>query len=719
MKGLKIAATHATLHSFITDRMIVDPEQTDFTDVGAVVLTTEDMARGLLDKVIETQFDIPLFALLEEGEILPACTLRRMRGVINKGGITPGFFGKQVDVAASEYEEGLLPPFFKAMTRYCRKSTVSLTTPGHHSGQFFRQTPAGRRFFDYFGETVFQADMTNRQVKPGDLLIHEGAACQAEKHAADVFNADKTYFVLNGTSAANRVVASALLAPGDLVLFDRNNHKSCHHGALLQAGATPVYLPASRNPYGFIGGIDSACLQEAYLRKEIKTIAPDKQDMARPFRLAIIQSGTYDGCIYNARQVIDKIGHLCDYILFDAAWVGYEQFIPMIKACSPLQLALQENDPGIFVTQSVHKVMAGFSQASQIHKKDRHIKGKASYCNHKHINNAFMLHTSTSPHYPIFASLDVNARMHKGKSGIKIWTDAVKVGIEARKLILQTCRLIKPFIPPMIDGTPWQAYDTEAIANDRRFFSYQPGEAWHAYEGFAHEQYFADPCKLMLTTPGIDMATGEYAPFGVPAAILCHFLHEHGITPEKSDLNAILLLITPSCDLSKIQQLVALLVQFEQLLEEDAPLRDVLPTIYAANSARYQGYTLRQLCQEMHNIYLHYNMKELQKALFRKATLPKQAMLPYKAHQEFVRNHAELVPLKEIEGRVAAEGALPYPPGIICIVPGEIWGGAVLEYFRVWENLIDILPGFAPELQGVYMSEQNNGRVQIFGYVIK
>ncbi|MBK0002717.1 ornithine decarboxylase [Erwinia sp. S38] len=719
MKKLKIAATQETLNSFVTDRDIVGVTETDFTDVGAVVLTTSDIKRGLLEIALQNEFNIPVFAVLEKGEILPPDILEKMRGVINMNGVTTEFFGKQINFAASEYEESLLPPFFKEMTRYTEKGNVSLSTPGHNGGQFFRQTPAGRRFFDYFGETAFRADMASSEVRLGDLLIHEGAACQAEQHAAKVFHADKTYFVLNGTSASNKVVTNALLAPGDLVLFDRNNHKSCHHGALIQAGATPVYLETCRNPFGFIGGIDARCFKESYLREEIKAVAPEKVDCPRPFRLAIIQLGTYDGCIYNARQVVDKIGHLCDYILFDSAWVGYEQFIPMMRDCSPMLLELKENDPGILVTQSVHKLLAGFSQASQIHKKDRHMKHQPYYCNHKHMNNAYMLHASTSPNYPIFASLDVNAQMHEGKAGVKIWQDAIKVGIEARKLILKTCTMIKPFIPPMIEGKPWQDYSTDEIANDLKFFDYVPGEKWHAYQGFEKNQYFVDPFKLLLTTPGIDIDTGGYADFGIPATILCNFLREHGITPEKSDLNSILFLITPSSDLPKIQYLVALISRFEQLVAEDALLCDVLPSIYADHAERYQGYTLRRLCQEMHDIYVRNNIKHLQKALFRKETLPQQAMLPQKANLEFVRNHTELVALDEIEGRIAAEGALPYPPGIICIVPGEVWGGAVLKYFKVWEMVIDLLPGFAPELQGVYSQVNAQGSVQVCGYVIK
>lgn len=84
----------------------------------------------------------------------------------------------------------------------------------------------------------------------GDLLIHEGPALAAQKHAARVYNADKTYFVLNGTSTSNKVVLNAVLTPGDIVLYDRNNHKSIDHGALVLAGATPVYLETERNAFG-------------------------------------------------------------------------------------------------------------------------------------------------------------------------------------------------------------------------------------------------------------------------------------------------------------------------------------------------------------------------------------------------------------------------------------------------------------------------------------
>ena len=503
------------------------------------------------------------------------------------------------------------------------------------------------------------------------------------------------------------------------MLFDRNNHKSNHHGALIQAGATPVYLEAARNPFGFIGGIDDHCFDDAYLRDLIREAAPEKADEPRPFRLAIIQLGTYDGTIYNARQVIDKIGHLCDYILFDSAWVGYEQFIPMMAETSPLLLELNENDPGIFVTQSVHKQQAGFSQTSQIHKKDNHIRGQARFCPHKRLNNAFMLHASTSPFYPLFAALDVNAKIHEGESGRRLWAECVELGIEARKAIIANCHMIKPFIPPVVAGRPWQDHPTHAIASELRFFSFEPGAKWHGFEGYASEQYFVDPCKLLLTTPGIDAETGEYTDFGIPATILAHYLRENGIVPEKCDLNSILFLLTPAESSDKLAQLVAMLGQFEQHIEDDTPLADVLPTIFQKYPVRYRDYTLRQLCQEMHDLYVSFDVKDLQKAMFRKESLPEVLMNPQDANQAYIRGNVELVRIRDAEGRIAAEGALPYPPGVLCVVPGEVWGGAVQRYFLALEEGINLLPGFSPELQGVYSEKDADGIKRLYGYVLK
>ena len=717
MPNLKIAYSPKVEQYFSTNRELVEITKTDFTDVAAIVLTAGDVGE-YLERIQATNFGIPVFVVQTEEEQVDPKFYDAIYHIQDLNGYDIKLYSRQIETAARLYEEKMLPPFFKMLSEYVEMGNIAFDCPGHQGGQYYRKHPAGRFLYDFYGENIFRSDICNADVKLGDLLIHEGAACDAQKYAAQVFNADKTYFVLNGTSSSNKVALNAVLAPGDLVLFDRNNHKSNHHGALIQAGATPIYLETARNPFGFIGGIDSHCFEEDYLKSLIKEVAPEKLNQKRPFRLAVIQLGTYDGTIYNARQVVDKIGHLCDYILFDSAWVGYEQFIPMMKDCSPLLLELNENDPGILVTQSVHKQQAGFSQTSQIHKKDKHIKGQDRYVNHKRFNNAFMLHASTSPFYPLFAALDVNAKIQGSEAGRRLWHECVKVGIEARKLVLNHCELIRPFIPTTIKGKKWQDYDTEEIATNLEFFKFHPTDTWHKFEGYADEQYFVDPCKFLLTTPGISLETGEYEKFGVPATILANYLRENGIIPEKCDLNSILFLLTPAETLTKMQTLVAQISLFEKHIKQDSLLKDVLPTVYKNNEDRYKGYTIRQLCQEMHDLYVSRNVKQLQKDLFRKATLPEYALNPHDANIEFVRNKVELVPLTDIVGRVAAEGALPYPPGVLCVVPGERWSPTAQKYFLALEEGINTLPGFAPEIQGVYLQKDPDGRTRAYGYVL-
>ena len=721
MNHLHIAFSHDALQDFedCITRFAVTLDQTDFSDVAAIVITDADHEEVLSNPLIEA-LRIPVFLIKKDANttVKPEFVGKITR-VIDGNEVNYELYVKQIEAAAKKYEEEMLPPFFRALADYVEDGNSQFDCPGHQGGQFFARHPAGRAFYDFYGENLFRSDLCNADVKLGDLLIHEGPACDAQQHAAQVYNADKTYFVLNGTSSANKMVLNALLAPGDIILYDRNNHKSISHGALVQAGATPVYLETARNPFGSIGGILEHCFNEEYIRKLVAEQDPEKAKAERPIRLAVIQLGTYDGTIYNARQVVDKIGHLCDYILFDSAWVGYEQFIPMMKDCSPLLLELGPNDPGILVTQSVHKQQAGFSQTSQVHKKDSHIKGQDRYVNHKRLNNAFMMHASTSPFYPLFASLDINAKIHEGEAGKLLWKDCVETVIDARKAVLKNCKYLRPLVPPVVNGKKWEDGDTKAMAQDVEYFAFEPNAKWHSFKGYGEGQYFIDPCKFQLITPGIDVETGEYEDFGIPANILANYLRENGIIPEKCDLNTILFLMTPAESKTKMDDLVAQLVRFEQLIEQDAPMQDVLPSIYYNNIDKYKGYTIRRLCQEMHDFYKDRNVSELQKKLFLHEYLPEYVKTPQEANFDFVRGQGELVPLTEAVGRMALEGALPYPPGVLCVQPGERWSETARDYFLALEEGINKLPGFAPEIQGVYITTQEDGTKKAFGYVLK
>ena len=719
VKHLKIAFTDSVKPwiSSIEDRTYIPINETDFTNIGAVVVSASEM--DVLDNEQIRSFGIPVIVMVVDPSHTISFDMERIGAVIDVTSNSINDYKGTIEQIVASYEALILPPFFKALSDYVGDNNAQFDCPGHQGGQFFAKHPTGRAFYDFFGDHIFRADLCNADVKLGDLLIHEGYAHDAQAHAAAVYNADKTYFVLNGTSSANKVVLNALLTPGDIILYDRNNHKSVCHGGLVMSGATPIYLETARNPFGSIGGILDHCFDESYIRNLIGEKDPNKAKADRPIRLAVIQLGTYDGTIYNARQVVDKIGHLCDYIFFDSAWVGYEQFIPMMKDCSPLLLELGPNDPGILVTQSVHKQQAGFSQTSQIHKKDKHIKGQDRYVDHKRFNNSFMMHASTSPFYPLFASLDVNTKIHEGELGKQLWHECIEVGIDARKSVLRRCKYLRPLVPPVVHGKKWEEGNTQEMANDVSYFAFEPNAKWHSFKGYGEGQYFIDPCKFQLITPGINVETGAYEDFGIHANILANYLRENRIIPEKCDLNTILFLMTPAESKEKMDALVDQLVRFEELIDRNAPMEEVLPSIYYSHIDKYKGYHIRQLCQEMHDFYKDRNVSTLQQRLFSKEYFPEYVMNAQEANFEFQRNKGELVPLDEAEGRIALEGALPYPPGVLCVQPGERWSRTACDYFLALEEGINQLPGFAPEIQGVYLIEQPDGSKKAYGYVLK
>ena len=734
-----------------------DRDVSEDASVGAYIALVDgerlEQARKFARSVRAIGFRTPLWGLADSHRISDLAVFAatgEVDGYIYLGQQTPAFYAKQVIASLVKYGMTLLPPFFGGLAAYDGEANITFACPGHQGGQFYRKSPAGQLFFKHFGENIFRNDLCNADVDLGDLLIHEGPAAEAQRYAAKVFGADKTYFVLNGTSTSNKVVANAVLRRGDLVLFDRNNHKSLHQGALVQAGAIPVFLPTARNSFGMIGAVDWDAWDEGYLREQIRANPlvkdPQRSKAERPFRLACIQLATYDGTIYNVRKVLEKIGHLCDYVLWDEAWIGYNAFHPLFHDHSPMRLEqLGPEMAGLFSTQSVHKQGAGFSQASQIHKRDEHIRGQKRYVEHKRFNESFLINASTSPFYPLFASLDVNAKVHEGKAGEMLWDRCIELGIEARKKLREFCLFYEknaqsrdekwffdPFVPDVVTirgsgvtsdttNTRWEDLPTEVIKREQQCWNFHPQAKWHGYSGYSDGYTMVDPNKLALLTPGIDRKTGEYLDFGVPATVVANYLREQRIVPEKCDLNSILFLMTPAEDESKLNTLIAKLVKFKNLWDRDAALPEVLPTVCAAHGERYAGYTLRRICNEMHDFYRKANVKELQRLSFRASSFPELAMSPKEAYEALVANEVDYLPLDNIKGRISATLALIYPPGIGVVVPGERWDAKaqpMLDYFLAFQESFNQFPGFNYEVQGVFQ-ERVNGRIKFHTYVVR
>ncbi len=711
----------------------------------------EGKTAALINLMRRRGLEMPIVMLVRRKRLedIPVEVLDYIDGYVFLAEETPEFIAKNLVSRLKQYAETLKTPFFGALVDYAERGNQMWTCPGHNGGVFYNRSPIGRIFVEHLGEAVFRDDLDNSVLDLGDLLVHEGPALQAQKEAAAIFGAERTYFVLNGTSSSNKIVLSALLAEGDLVLFDRNNHKAAHHGALFIGGAIPIFLETDRNAHGLIGPMFYEALDEATIREKIRNhpLVEDKEAWRRerPFRAAVVELCTYDGTIYDAQMIVKKIGHLCDYILFDEAWAGFMKFHPLYAGRFSMGLGdLTADDPGIIATQSTHKQLASFSQASQIHVKDSHIKGQQRRIEHRRFNEFFMLHASTSPFYPLFASLDVGAQMMKGRSGEVLWDDTIRLGIELRKKLRAIRRefedkeqdptrrwFFEAFVPDRVtvpdgNGGPseaaWEHVSTDELASHPRYWELAPGAAWHGFTHVGPGYAMTDPNKLTVLTPGFDRAAATYSDFGIPAPIVAEYLRENEIVPEKNDLNSILFLVTPGVELSKAGTLLSALVAFKKLHDANARLDDVITGFVRKRAARYSGLRLRDLCAEMHSFFRLNATSTLQRAQFAPEHLPTLAMPPHKAVRQMVRNNVDYVPLEKAFGRIATTLFVVYPPGIATIVPGERLderARPMLEYLLLFERSSNLFPGFEAEIQGVYRETEPDGSIRFYTYVVR
>lgn len=676
----------------------------------AFVLCVEDaLSAGVIDCVVT--WGTPLFVLHGDGhDPLPA-VLADLQPTSLKAPLRASDIVRVVD-AAKAFDLAALPPFTSAVAEFVSRKRPTFACPGHQGGQCLELHPAGLRFKQLLGGDVFRVDVPHAAPELGDVLSHEGPVEHAEQLAAEVFNADETYFVLNGTSTANKIVTSALLAGGDLVLMDRNNHKSVYLGALVQSAAHPVYLDNFRDDCGVLGGYKKGALDEQQLRLKASRIDQAKARQQRPFRLAIVQHATCDGVVVDAAALLHRIGHLCDYVLFDSAWLGYEPFVELLAQRSPLGIALTPDCPGIIVTQSVHKQMSGLSQTSQIHKKDSHIQHQARYCPRPVFNSAFMLHGSTSPFYPLLMSLEVNAAIHANGNGKHFWSAAVSVAMNFRLQVAQYCRVIRPYYG---DRTlPTEQVDSASVLYTQAF---QPVR--HDVVGSSPieaDLHYLDPCKVIFTTRRLD-AGEECGLLSIPASIVTAYLREINFTPEKSDFYNFTLLVSPSSDAAELTRLTHALAQLEQMIESAVAVTDVLPSL-ANCQGRYTALSLRELCCAINTLFSQYQIEQLQSDIFSSVTSAQSALTPYAAQQAFIRGNYRLVTLEQALGCIAAEGVIPYPPGIMCIAPGERWNAELTRYLTAVEALSSRYPEFAPHIQGVYQRLNDDASVTLQVHVL-
>ncbi|MDV5860833.1 Orn/Lys/Arg decarboxylase N-terminal domain-containing protein [Pseudomonas mendocina] len=641
---------------------------------------------------------LPIFALGEQVTIenAPAeamADLNHLRGILYLYEDTVSFLARQVARAAHNYLDGLLPPFFKALVQHTAQSNYSWHTPGHGGGVAYRKSPVGQAFHQFFGENTLRSDLSVSVPELGSLLDHTGPLAEAEARAARNFGADHTFFVINGTSTANKIVWHSMVSRDDLVLVDRNCHKSILH-SIIMTGAIPLYLCPERNELGIIGPIPLSEFSKESIQAKIDA-SPLARGRALKVKLAVVTNSTYDGLCYNAEMVKQALGDSVEVLHFDEAWYAYAAFHEFYAGRYGMGTLYDEHSPLVFSTHSTHKLLAAFSQASMIHVQD----GGQRQLDRDRFNEAFMMHISTSPQYGIIASLDVASAMMEGPAGRSLIQETFDEALSFRRALANVRRNLSAedwwfsiWQPGAADGA-----DSLATAD----WVLQPDADWHGFGEVASDYVLLDPIKVTLVMPGLN-AAGKLEEQGIPAAVVSKFLWERGLVVEKTGLYSFLVLFSMGITKGKWSTLLTELLEFKRSYDANLPLIDVLPSIAHVGSGRYHGMGLHDLCDALHGCYRDNAMAKALRSMY--TALPEIAIKPADAYDRLVRGEVEAVPIDQLQGRIAAVMLVPYPPGIPLIMPGERFttqSRAILDYLAFARTFDKAFPGFDVDVHGL------------------
>ena len=657
--------------------------------------------RSFVEEIRFRNADIPIFLYGETrtSSHIPNDVLKELHGFIHMFEDTPEFVARHIIRESKAYLDTLAPPFFRALTHYAADGSYSWHCPGHSGGVAFLKSPVGQMFHQFFGENLLRADVCNAVEELGQLLDHTGPVAASERNAARITHADHLYFVTNGTSTSNKMVWHSVVAPGDIVVVDRNCHKSILH-AIIMTGAIPVFLTPTRNHFGIIGPIPLSEFTMDNIQKKIDA-HPFARDAAikKPRILTITQS-TYDGVLYNVEAIKELLDGKIETLHFDEAWLphaAFHEFYGDYHAIGEGRPRCKESL--IFSTQSTHKLLAGLSQASQILVQDSENGG----FDRDVFNESYLMHSSTSPQYAIIASCDVAAAMMEPPGGTALVEESLVEALNFRRSMRK------------VDaewGADWwfKVWGPDELPIDgmgeREDWMIKQGDRWHGFGDLASGFNMLDPIKATVITPGLDM-DGDFADWGIPAGIVNKYLAEHGVVVEKTWLYSFFIMFTIGITKGRWNTLVTALQQFKDDYDRNQPLWRILPEFIAKHPV-YERMGLKDLCDKLHGLYKQYDVARLTTEMYLSDMIP--AMRPADAWAKMAHRQIERVPVDELEGRITASLVTPYPPGIPLLIPGERFNKTVVDYLKFVREFNKQLPGFETDVHGL-VAENINGEI--------
>ena len=660
--------------------------------------------RAFLNEIRFRNAEIPIYLYGETrtSRHIPNDVLRELHGFIHMFEDTPEFVARHIIRESKSYLDSLAPPFFSELVDYAQDGSYSWHCPGHSGGVAFLKSPVGQMFHQFFGENLLRADVCNAVEELGQLLDHSGPVGASERNAARIFNADHCYFVTNGTSTSNKMVWHSTVAPGDIVVVDRNCHKSILH-AITMTGAIPVFLTPTRNHLGIIGPIPLDEFRPETIQRKIEANPFAREAKNKRPRILTITQSTYDGIAYNVEMIKETLGSAVEDLHFDEAWLPHAAFHDFYVNMH----AIGQNRPLrkeglIFATHSTHKLLAGISQASQIlvqeserDKLDRNL-----------FNEAYMMHTSTSPQYAIIASCDVAAAMMEPPGGTALVEESIMEALDFRRAMRK------------IDnewGKDWwfKVWGPERLAQEgigsREDWMLRSNEKWHGFGNLVSGFNMLDPIKATVITPGLDVS-GRFAKTGIPASILTRYLAEHGIIVEKTGLYSFFIIFTIGITKGRWNTLVAALQQFKDDYDKNQPMWRILPE-FCQHFPRYEKVGLRKLSQQIHEAYRANDVARVTTEMYLSEMQP--VLKPSDAFAAMAHRQIDRVDIDQLEGRVTCAMVTPYPPGIPLLIPGERFNKPIVEYLKFARAFNAQFPGFHTDIHGL-VEEEIDGKVRSY-----
>ncbi|WP_310615206.1 arginine/lysine/ornithine decarboxylase [Limnohabitans sp.] len=690
---------------------IDDEEFTPGPDLDPAVLNL----RNFIEEVRRKNADVPIYVYGETktSRHLPNDILRELHGFIHMFEDTPEFVARHIIREAKSYLEGVQPPFFKALLDYAEDGSYSWHCPGHSGGVAFLKSPVGQMYHQFYGENMLRADVCNAVEELGQLLDHNGAIGESERNAARIFNADHCFFVTNGTSTSNKIVWHHTVAPDDVVVVDRNCHKSVLH-AIIMTGAVPVFLKPTRNHYGIIGPIPQSEFEPAAIQAKIKAnpllkgVDPKK---VKPRVLTLTQS-TYDGVLYNTETIKTMLDGYVANLHFDEAWLPHAAFNPFYGTYHAMGKKRERPMHSVvYATQSIHKLLAGISQASHVlvqdsqkTKLDRHL-----------FNEAYLMHTSTSPQYSIIASCDVAAAMMEPPGGAALVEESIAEALDFRRAMRKVDDEYGKDWWFKVWGPDELVEDGIGRADSWIIKGKGKSSKWHGFGNLADGFNMLDPIKATIVTPGLDL-NGKFDKTGIPASIVTKFLAEHGVIVEKTGLYSFFIMFTIGITKGRWNSLLTALQQFKDDYDRNQPLWRILPEFCQKHRA-YERMGLRDLCQHIHTLYAKYDIARLTTEMYLSDLTP--AMKPSDAYAQIAHRNTERVPVDDLMGRITTSLVTPYPPGIPLLIPGEVFNKKIIDYLKFAREFNLQCPGFETDIHGLVEEVGDDGVKRYYADCVK